>query len=77
MVAAAIGSPRRLEYTVIGDAVNTVVRLEEATKTLGTEVVVSDATVAKLASSELLKRWGIVSLRGRQDPIEATRWKGP
>jgi adenylate cyclase len=47
-VVGAIGSPRRLDFTAIGDTVNTAARIEEENKSLGTEVLISAATYEAL-----------------------------
>jgi adenylate cyclase len=50
VIAGNIGSGERLSYALVGDAVNVASRIQSLNKELGTTVLVSGATCAKLAS---------------------------
>jgi class 3 adenylate cyclase len=70
VIAGNLGVPgRRLEFTVIGDAVNTVSRLEGQTKTMGSPVIVSAETAALLPNPHVLRELSPVSLRGKEKAL--------
>ena len=51
VIAGNIGSGERLSYALVGDAVNLASRIQSLNKELGTSVLLSGATCAKLASA--------------------------
>lgn len=75
VIAGQIGTPRRLEYTVIGDAVNEAARLTERAKQIDGRVLASEATVTA-ASAEEQEHWvsgRVLRLRGRELPTHTYR----
>jgi class 3 adenylate cyclase len=70
VVAGSIGGAGRLNFSVIGDAVNVAARVEAATRRLGDEVLITDATREQLSESVVVEPRGPVELRGKSEPVE-------
>ena len=71
VVAGTIGGGGRVEFTVIGDTVNTAARVEAITRETGDTVLITDATCALLLGEHGgFEERGAVTLRGRSEPVK-------
>ena len=69
-LAGTIGGGGRLDFTVIGDTVNTAARVESATKLTGDELLITEATLRLLETGT--DGWSerpSVALRGKQQQV--------
>lgn len=68
-VVGNFGGERRIQYTALGDAMNTASRLEAANKTLGTSVIASREFIER-SGLDWWRPLGSVVLRGRARPVD-------
>lgn len=67
VTAGNIGSPRRLDYTVVGDTVNIASRLMSSAE--GGEILISESTAADIGDAFNLQQLAALQLRGRSEPV--------
>lgn len=73
-IVGNIGAPGRINYTLVGDAVNVAARLEQLSKTIGpasdVKILISEATAALAEDRTGLVHGGTHEIRGRDDSID-------
>jgi adenylate cyclase len=75
-VAGTIGSDERMEYTVIGNTVNTSSRIEAATKAFGTDLLVSEEIYETCKNQFIFELAGEVEVKGRSQALKLYKVKG-
>ena len=68
-VVGNMGSRNRMDYTMMGDTVNTAARLEEANKTFGIYTLIGETTYKAMDNNILTREIDSVKVVGKENPI--------
>jgi adenylate cyclase len=74
-----IGAPSRMEFTVIGDVVNTACRMERLNKHYRTSILLTGATYGKVKDLVDVRELPWTEIRGKSEAVrlfELTAWRG-
>jgi len=70
MTVAYMGSPSRMDYTLMGDNVNLGARLEGTNKEYGTNIIISESTYEKVKDSFICRELDNVRVKGKLKPVK-------
>lgn len=75
-ISGTIGSDERMEFTVIGNTVNTASRIEASTKAFGTDLLITDDVLSKVGEKYIIDYAGAAEVKGRSEALKMYKVKG-
>ena len=69
VIAGSIGAAGRLNFSVVGDAVNIASRVEAETRKTGDDVLITEATMSRLGDGIETQPRGAIEIQGRDEEV--------